>query len=120
MSEIILHLLVGPLLLTIFYIVKAKPPKKINKVYGYRTPASMRTQETWDFANEYSTDWMIKLMWVLVVFIQLPSYFLFESSISIMLSVGAMLIFLFVPILMTEQRLKQMFDEDGNWKDEFV
>lgn len=120
MEILFVHLLIGPLLLLIFYIVKARPPKKINKLYGYRTPASMRTQATWDFANEYSTDWMIKLMWVLIFLVQIPLMLFTKPEISISVSVGIMLIFLIVPIIMTEQRLRQMFDEDGNYREEFV
>jgi|SRR5690606_17855597 len=30
------------------------PPKKINGLYGYRTPASMQSPETWKFAQRYS------------------------------------------------------------------
>lgn len=28
-----------------------KPPKDINGAYGYRTPMSMKNQDTWDFAH---------------------------------------------------------------------
>ena len=27
------------------------PPKKINNLYGYRTPKAMQNQQIWDFAN---------------------------------------------------------------------
>jgi uncharacterized membrane protein len=30
------------------------PPKKINYLYGYRTTASMKNQQVWDFAQHYS------------------------------------------------------------------
>ena len=36
------------------------PPKKINSVYGYRTPRSMTNQDTWDSANTFSSIWMIR------------------------------------------------------------
>ena len=44
----------------IFYVaglIQAKyPPKKINHFYGYRTSTSMRSQEIWDFSQQYSAD----------------------------------------------------------------
>ena len=44
----------------IFYVagfIQAKwPPKKINHFYGYRTSTSMRNQEIWEFAQQYSSD----------------------------------------------------------------
>ena len=30
------------------------PPKKINVLYGYRTPRSMKSHERWKFAQKYS------------------------------------------------------------------
>ncbi len=35
------------------------PPKKINFLYGYRTNASMRNQERWDFAQKYAAKEMM-------------------------------------------------------------
>jgi uncharacterized membrane protein len=37
------------------------PPKKINSLYGYRTANAMKSQERWDFAQNYSSKEMIKL-----------------------------------------------------------
>ena len=118
-TQELVHLVFAPLMLVIFYYVKAHQPKKINNFYGYRTPASKRSQATWDFANEYSTEWMIKMMWILMV-LQLVSIVLFDASTSIMVATFGLIILMLVPILMTEQRLRQMFDKEGNWKDEYV
>ncbi len=30
-----------------------KPPKEINRISGYRTKASMKNQESWDYAQKY-------------------------------------------------------------------
>ncbi|MFN5621164.1 MAG: SdpI family protein [Flavobacteriales bacterium] len=35
------------------------PPKKINALYGYRTLASMRSEEAWRFAQKFSARRMI-------------------------------------------------------------
>ncbi len=35
-------------------IVARHPPKRINSLYGYRTRASMASQERWDFAQKAS------------------------------------------------------------------
>lgn len=37
------------------------PPKKINGLYGYRTPRSMRNQENWDKAQRISAIKMIQI-----------------------------------------------------------
>ncbi|WP_158211944.1 SdpI family protein [Robiginitalea sediminis] len=36
------------------YVLKRRPPREINWFYGYRTSASMRSQERWDFAQRES------------------------------------------------------------------
>lgn len=35
------------------------PPKKINRLYGYRTKASMKSQEAWDVAQKCSAKMML-------------------------------------------------------------
>lgn len=43
------------------FIMLIFPPQKINNLYGYRSPSSKRNQETWDFAQKYSSMELIKL-----------------------------------------------------------
>lgn len=38
------------------FVMSKYPPKKINSLYGYRTSASMKNQETWDFAQRKSAN----------------------------------------------------------------
>lgn len=54
------------------------PPKRINLFYGYRTAASMKSEERWQFAQKYSTGQMVKAS----VFMILLSFtgFLFPES----------------------------------------
>jgi uncharacterized membrane protein len=51
-----LHLMLGPMMLVLAFLFKRFPPKKINHWYGYRTPRSMRSQQAWDYANQYSSN----------------------------------------------------------------
>ena len=34
-------------------IFRSHPPKNINMAFGYRTSRSMKSRESWDFANRY-------------------------------------------------------------------
>ncbi len=43
------------------------PPKKINSLYGYRTKNSMKSQESWDFAQLYSAKLMLRFGAVLAL-----------------------------------------------------
>ena len=57
-----LILILGGLIFLIAgYIQHRFPPKKINHLYGYRTSASMKSQESWDFAQQYSAKKMMKM-----------------------------------------------------------
>lgn len=72
MGEGIAQWIIGPQLIGVVFIIagyiqKTYPPKKINNYYGYRTPAAMKTQETWDEANRYSARVMIKTGFILLV-----------------------------------------------------
>ena len=51
----------GLIFLLAGFIQQRFPPKKINHLYGYRTSNSMKSQESWDFAQEYSAKKMMKL-----------------------------------------------------------
>jgi len=37
------------------FVTTKFPPKNINQIYGYRTKASMKNQERWDFAQKRSS-----------------------------------------------------------------
>ena len=109
---LLVHLSIGPLMLVIFLIFKRYPPKKINHTYGYRTKRSMKNQDTWDVANKYSLDWMIKMSALLTIS-QIVFYFLLPEDYAILLSVGLLLLALVASFWATENHLKEMFDEEG-------
>ena len=51
----------GLIFLLAGYIQHRFPPKKINHLYGYRTSTSMKSQESWDFAQQYSAKKMMQI-----------------------------------------------------------
>ncbi|RDI07977.1 SdpI family protein [Flavobacterium sp. AG291] len=87
------------------------PPKKINWLYGYRTVASMKSNERWEFAQKYSTIQMFKAS----VFMILFSFtgFLFPDSVpgrlfgSFIIAIGAVC-YMFIT---TERELKRRFKD---------
>ena len=115
-------ILLIPLLMIIFGLVFRKcPPKEINYIYGYRTPRSTKSQETWDFAHKY----MGRLWLLFGIIILIPSIIgmvlvigLDEDTVGYT-GMAITLIQLFVmmiPIIPTERALKKNFDENGNRK----
>ena len=102
-------IITGPLLLVIMLIVHKYPPKKINTLYGYRTKQSMSDQKKWDFAQVYSTKLMMKysILYTLtavfgIIFSEINLY------IQLVLAIVIMIVFMFIPIMITEKKLKSL------------
>ena len=95
------------------------PPKKINKVMGYRTTLSMKNDETWKFANIYSGKLLLYTgIGLLLHSILIPVLLrktVFLDTFAIGFSFGSVLV-LIIPVLMTEIALHNKFDKDGNPK----
>lgn len=53
-------LFAGILFFVLGLIMKFFPPKKINILYGYKTNSSKKSQESWDFAQQFSAVKMIQ------------------------------------------------------------
>lgn len=106
MSEILIaHCIVGPVLLAASSMMKLWPPKKINFLYGYRTPRSMKSQLAWNEANTYSANLLI---WagISTLLVQIICYIAVGGHVSILLSIGYYLVFIVTSIVLTERRLK--------------
>ena len=105
---VLLPFLVGTTFLLVGFLMKKRPPKTINHLYGYRTKRSMKDQKTWDFAQQYSAKEMIQAgLYLLAVsiigwFIHLPEMVTYPLGISIMV---VLMILMFVR---TEKALKEI------------
>jgi len=62
------------------FIMYVFPPKKINYLYGYRTKASMKSQERWTFAQKYASVQMMIFSVYFMVFSFLFSFFNFSEK----------------------------------------
>lgn len=87
------------------------PPKKINALYGYRTVASMKSEERWEFAQKYSTIQMFKSS-VFMIVISFTGFFFPDSTLALL--IGSLIItiagvcYMFIT---TERELKKRFPE---------
>ena len=114
----LLCLIPGLLILVLGILLKLRPPRSINALYGYRTTSSMRNMDTWMLANIYSA----KVMMVVGIVNLLGGTALASSAKQSMLeqaSLGYVLFFVLsvitvIPI--TEMFLKKKFDNKGNRK----
>lgn len=85
------------------------PPKKINHLYGYRTTASMKSQEVWDFAQRLSSFKMMQsgVFLILVSSSKLfTNFFIEEELIVSHVSLGIAVLFIFLSV---EKAIKNKF-----------
>lgn len=101
-----------PLVMLIAGVLSAKkPPKNINALVGYRTERSQKSKQAWDFAQKYFGILFLKtgvavLAVTLVVLKSSEKVWSIECVILIVLQT----ISVFVPIILTEKKLKSKFD----------
>lgn len=73
------------------------PPKKINSRHGYRSVSSMKSQETWDFAQKISAKELIKVGFLVSLSSLVAIGTNFNNSINLI--IGLFLMILLVIIL---------------------
>jgi uncharacterized membrane protein len=99
-------------LLVVSSIFKLFPPKKINKIYGYKTPRSMKNQNIWNEANKFSSNLMFGSSILFIIFVFITSNFI-GGSLLRNISVFFLLVSLMFVIILTEIKLKKLYDKEG-------
>lgn len=98
---------------------KRKAPKEINYVFGYRTSASMKNQDTWEFAHHYCGRIWYVAGWIMLA-VNIASMLLVwgkgEGDVGMfgMVLEGIQIVCLLGTIFPVEKALKRNFDEAGN------
>jgi uncharacterized membrane protein len=111
----ITDLLTPVTLMVLGLIYKFRPPKEINRVSGYRTPKSMKSQMTWDYAQKRIADASPPLGLALFLAITLDKLFLpLKKEYLSLFNVGLALLALIVLIVVIERELQEKFDAKGN------
>jgi len=106
-----------PLLAAIIFIIAGFitlkfPPKKINMLYGYRTSASMKSQERWDFAQQYAAKLMIYLGFILLVCAFIGLAFNVSQGLGVIIGVIELIILAITMFYKTEKAIKQRFTNE--------
>ena len=96
-----------------------KPPKDINGSYGYRTPMSMKNQDTWAFAHSYCGKLWVQCGKVLLAASVAAMLFFLGKDISKISAAGAAVCIAQTVVMVgtlfpVERALKKTFDKDGN------
>jgi uncharacterized membrane protein len=94
-------------LLVVTILVRVFPPKGINHLYGYRTPASMRDEASWKIANDYSSKYLL-IISISIFILQLLLSSLFGiTKTTVTISVLVLAIAVISMIIMTERQIKK-------------
>ncbi|MEA4816035.1 MAG: SdpI family protein [Lachnospiraceae bacterium] len=99
---------------------KKHPPKKINRIYGYRTRMSMKNMETWEFAHKYIGRLWYALGGIAAVLTSIFILVFMDSvnfeNITLILQLGQLTL-LIGSIFSAEAALRKNFDKRGFKKD---
>ncbi|MFD2697175.1 SdpI family protein [Mesonia sediminis] len=105
-----LDALLGIIFLVVGLLLKYKPPKKINMLYGYRTTRSMQSQEAWDFAQKSAAQRSIEIGLFLLIIGILGHFWLRQQQVlATALSLFALLAAILYLIIHVENALKKKF-----------
>lgn len=109
MNSFFLLLFVSMVFIITGHWMYRKPPKEPNLWKGYRTKRSKSSQEAWDFAQKFSSEWMVKVGYFLgifsTIFLLLPDTTTMIVFATFCISLGCV-----VPLIKTEQALKKKFE----------
>jgi len=85
------------------------PPKEINDLYGYRTGASKKSQEQWDFAQRFCAVQAIKIATVMIVLSLLVFFIPIDVAVKQFSGIFMVLISAAYLLYSTEAAIKKQF-----------
>ncbi len=97
-------------------LMQRYPPKAINHFYGYRTPRSMKSQERWEYAQQYSAKLLIRSGLMLFALSFLGHFNLVNESVGAATSAIAVIIAVVILIGKTESSLHSRFKDKAKEK----
>ncbi len=104
---VILNIIIAFVIIGLPLYFLKRPPKKINGIYGYRTPRSMKNQEAWDLANRTWAKTLFKYS-VSVVIVQMALWVLYDVGTSLFGGCAVWLLAIGLAFYETEKRLDDL------------
>ncbi len=105
----IVSFLIGIIFIITAFIFMKFPPKKINYLYGYRTSASMKNQQTWDFSQKFSAVKMLQIGLLLFAISFLNLLFSISQEQSVFIGIATTILGCIYMIFVTEKAIKKNF-----------
>ncbi len=118
---LIMDLLVPCVMIGCGWLFLNRPPREINRAFGYRTALSMRNQDPWQFAHHYCGKLWFRVGWILLPLSAVPLPAVFGEDVQTVGMVGGVVCFVqLIPmigtVVLVEAALKRTFDRDGKRK----
>ncbi len=107
-SFTIIVFLCGLTFLIAGFVMTKYPPKKINQLYGYRTKAAMKSQQSWDFAQKRSSH-DLKLFGFGMMIFSIGGMFLPFGKWGWVFALITIFVFIGIMYFNTENALKNQF-----------
>lgn len=108
-SFFVLLMLTGGIFIIASIVMIVFPPRKINHLYGYRTPASMKSDDRWHFAQKFSASAMFQSGLGLIVISLLGAFAPFSEMTNMTSGMVVFIIAIVIMIYRTEKALKSKF-----------
>lgn len=99
--------LIGAIFILAGLVMLIFPPKKINSLYGYRTPSSMKNIENWNFAQKLSGKLLLIAGFLLLSIGVGGIVFNFNEKAIDSFGLVSMVIFAVIVIIITEIKIKK-------------
>ena len=93
-------------------VLSKYPPKKINHFYGYRTSTSMRSQEIWDFSQQYSADKIQRLGGLIILLGAIAFFINVQQLWAVWIGIALVTLLPVLLIIQIEKELKRRFPKD--------
>ena len=115
MNDALLYVFTTNGLLFLISIIFWKfPPKKINSLYGYRTPKATQNQQIWDYANTSFNKSL--LIYAGISFLAGLAFVTFLNAALTWQPMAFVFLSIIVSIVKTEKGLTEHFTEEGKKK----
>ncbi|MDA9016065.1 SdpI family protein [Flavobacteriaceae bacterium] len=89
------------------WIQATYPPKKINHFYGYRTKTSMKNQEIWDYAQQYSAEKLKNSGLLLILLGLCATFFTLNGQFEVWVAISIVTISPVYTLILVEKKLKK-------------
>lgn len=118
-TVLVVAMLIPAVQLLVGCLAKHNIPRRVNWLWGYRTPLSMKNADTWQFANACMGKILVPGSVVMLVLVPVAMLFLLGKSEETIVTFGAMIVCAaMLPVLAvipyTEKKMRRTFDKDGN------